>query len=135
MYQNLVADDTDFAGFFHSFRNSVEDEFMAVINHGRDNASVCRQQLAIYRLQHPDILGLKPVIGGILIRRHMRENVIAAMQTWWSHVTSHSHRDQLSLRVALKELEGVTAIGEIDIRDNLYWTWPAPNLHRVKALA
>ena len=111
--------------FAHSFRATVADEFAAVMQLGFDYRHVCVEQLDHYRRVHPDVLDLKPIIGGVLLRRHLRPEVVAAMETWWDHLVRYSRRDQLSVLVALKEASLVPYVSSVDIRENDYWRWPA----------
>ena len=111
--------------FSHSFRETLEDEFAAVINLGYDDPEIVTKQLEVYKEAHPNVLAMKPLIGGVLIREHFDPQVIDAMTVWWGHLNSYSRRDQLSFLVAIEESELEPAVNQIDIRDNGYWEWPA----------
>jgi hypothetical protein len=112
------------AAMAHSFRETVRDEFRAVIAAKLDAEWVCEEQLEHYRLAYPDVLDLKPLVGGVLLRRHLRADVIEAMEVWWFNVLRYSRRDQLSFRVALAETSFDLTIWSLDIKDSGYWKWP-----------
>jgi hypothetical protein len=111
--------------FGHSFRDTLEDEFTAVVSNGRESPDICAKQRGDYLLAHPELLRMKPVIGGVLLRRHLHPQVIDVMETWWDHVSRYSARDQLSILVALKEFEAECEIHTLDVKDNRFWRWPA----------
>lgn len=84
----------------HSFRDTVLDEFAAVIAQGRDDHTRISEQFYHYAQALPEILDQRPLWTGMLARRRT-EQVGLAMQTWWEHVLRYSRRDQLSLPAAL----------------------------------
>jgi TOD1/MUCI70, glycosyltransferase-like domain len=130
VFGDLLGDDTGFAAMPHSFRATLDDEFDAVIAAGYDSAEVCEEQRAHYRRRHPDLLAFRPIVGGLLLRRHNRPDVAAAMERWWSHVVRYSRRDQLSLPVALAESGLAVSIIDLDVRNNDYFQWPVPTNRR-----
>jgi hypothetical protein len=109
----------------HSFRETVLDEFEQVKRARREAAWVCDEQLDHYRRSIPEVLGMKPLIGGVLVRRHMRPDVVAAMERWWIHVLRFSRRDQLSFQAALHEAGLTPTTWALDVRDSGSWVWPA----------
>jgi hypothetical protein len=121
----LLPDGAGFSAVEHSFRETVLDEFHEVLEVGYETAWVCSEQLEHYRLSHPEVLAMKPLIGGVLIRRHMRRDVIEAMELWWFNVLRFSRRDQLSLRIALEEANLSPVTWRLDVHDSGYWRWPA----------
>jgi hypothetical protein len=121
----LLPDGAGLAAVEHSFRETVLDEFREVAKLGYEAPWVCYEQLEHYRQSHPDLLTMKPLIGGVLIRRHMHRDVIAAMELWWFNVLRFSRRDQLSLRVALEEANLTPVTWSLDVGDSGYWRWPA----------
>ncbi len=124
IFEHFLSPGRSMAGFEHDHRETVEDEFRAVAKLGYESEEISARQLERYRASHPDVLGMKPIIGGVLIRRHMKREVIGAMDLWWAEVVEHSRRDQLSLLVALKESGLDPEIAGIAIRDNVFWAWP-----------
>ena len=122
---DLLPPGAEFSAFEHSSRETVLDEFSEVARVGYEAGWVCDEQLAHYHQTHPEVLSMKPLIGGVLIRRHMHPDVIAAMEKWWIHVLRFSRRDQLSLRMALTETGLSPVTWQLDIRDSGYWVWPA----------
>lgn len=123
--EDLLPDDAVFAAIEHSFRDTVLDEFRAVVSASLDSEWVCAEQLEHYKRSHSDVLAQKPLIGGVLLRRHMDPDVISAMELWWFNVLRYSRRDQLSLRVALSDASLRPTTWPVDVRDNGYWIWPA----------
>jgi hypothetical protein len=108
----------------HGFRESVADEFRAVVESGLDAAHRCDEQLAHYLETDPDCLTLRPLKGGLLLRRHHDARVVAAMDLWLTHVLRYSRRDQLSLRYALRATSLEPLVHELDNFDSPYHTWP-----------
>lgn len=109
----------------HSFRETLEDEFAEVVKLGYDDPEVVMKQLEVYKEAHLNVLAMKPLIGGVLIREHFDPRVIDTMTVWWEHLISYSRRDQLSFSVAIEESGLEPTVNQIDIRDNDFWEWPA----------
>lgn len=84
----------------HSFRDTVHDEFLAVLHHGFDDNGRVFEQLNHYLLTHEYVLLEKPYWGGMIFRLHNQPQVIRFSEAWTSHVLRYSRRDQLSLNVA-----------------------------------
>lgn len=114
-----------FGAIAHSFRETLKDEFEAVMESRLDDERVCLEQLDHYRLDYPDVLGMRPIAGGVLARRHNRPEVIAAMERWWYHLLRYSRRDQLSLLAALSDSQVTPVVANWDLQDNPYFRWPA----------
>ena len=109
----------DIALGLHSFRDTVLDEFIAVLDDSLDDPSRVLEQLDHYARSIPDVLDLPPLWGGMIARRWTPE-VIGAMEVWWHHLLRYSRRDQLSLVGALAA-SGVPV--ERVVLDNLQSEW------------
>lgn len=120
----LLPSNAALAVMTHGFRDSVADEFRAVVESGLDAAHRCDEQLAHYLETDPECLMLRPLKGGLLLRRHHDVRVVAAMDLWLSHVLRYSRRDQLSLRYALRATRLEPLVHELDNFDSPYHTWP-----------
>ena len=82
-------------GFRHPFRDCLYEEGRACILEEKDDPGTIRRQLARYRSEgYPAHHGLTET--NVLIRKHRAPEVITLMEAWWSEVSHHSKRDQLS---------------------------------------
>ena len=125
LVEYLLPGDASLGAIAHSFRETVEDEFAAVMAAGLDADWVCVEQLEHYRRYHRDVLSSRPLTGGVLARRHLRPEVVEAMERWWYHVLRYSRRDQLSFLVALSETSVEHVVAELDLHHNMFFRWPA----------
>ncbi|WP_234998860.1 FkbM family methyltransferase [Ruegeria sp. AU67] len=123
----------EFSAFHHSFRDTVREEFNAVLEARFEDDLLLADQLESYINHFPDVVSGKPVWGGLLARRHNEKRCISAMEMWLSHVLRYSRRDQLSLPIALMEFtyDRVNII-ERDIYDTEFHIWPRPGYERPK---
>lgn len=103
----------------HSFRHTVDDEFIEVMNSLLDSPERLEEQLSHYKTSYPDSLALKPFWTAIIARRQSSE-IKRFSEIWANQVLRYSRRDQLSVRIA-------QAMADIDIReiplDNWNSTW------------
>lgn len=114
-----------FGAIYHSFRESVKDEFSLVASAGLDHVSTVQEQFDDYKKFNLDILLSKPVWGGILARRHNHPDCINAMHTWFSHILRYSRRDQLSLPIALQTLPPDSLnVVTLDLYNSQFHSWP-----------
>lgn len=93
--------DSDFFLFRHQDRNCIYAEATAIAKYGRDLHKNMQAQMERYRNeQFPEDAGL--YLGGMLIRRgHGACDIFS--NDWWREVETGSHRDQISLPVALEK--------------------------------
>lgn len=96
-------DGCDVALPLHSYRETVEDEFAAVLSEGFDVPSRVREQLHHLRRSDPHVLTERPYWTALLARQWSAD-VEEAMQVWNDLVHAHSRRDQLSVNFALRPL-------------------------------
>jgi hypothetical protein len=92
--------DTDLGLPTHSYRETILDEFQAVVEGGFDDPARVSEQLLHYSQNYPEVLDDRPVWTAILARRNTPE-VRRTMLAWYEHVLRYSRRDQLSIRAAL----------------------------------
>lgn len=108
----------------HSYRDTVLDEFIAVEANRLDDLNTIFEQLNSYQLTDPDVLFEKPLKGGFLLRKHMCENVVNAMEEWLAQVLRYSRRDQLSLNYALRKKRPNMIALDMDVLNSDYFQWP-----------
>jgi hypothetical protein len=123
-FDELLGADAGFAAMSHAFRDTIADEFAAVIAARKDLPLVCAEQQRHYEQHYAGTLVAKPLVGAFLLRRHHRPDVMAAMELWWDQVLRYSRRDELSLPLALSESNLVIRTLDLDIRDNEFCEWP-----------
>lgn len=122
--KKYLDDSTNAVYFLHSFRETVFDEFEAVLSSGLDEPARVIEQLGHYELSNQDVFEERPIWTGILIRRHNDPSVVRAMNVWRSHILRYSRRDQLSLNYVLsRDPEGVKRI-DLDNRESWFHRWP-----------
>ena len=93
-------DDVDLYLFSHPERDCLYDEAEACARLGKDTPERMEPQLARYRqMGFPRHAGMWQ--AGILLRRNTPK-ARAFHERWWSELAAGSHRDQLSLPVAMQ---------------------------------
>ncbi len=93
--------DADVSMPSHSYRETVVDEFVAVLEGGFDDPARVQEQLFHYVTHDADALQERPYWTAIIARRPTAE-VAQAMGTWRDQVLRYSRRDQLSVNVTLR---------------------------------
>jgi FkbM family methyltransferase len=123
--------DADVALFEHSFRETVLDEFTAVVDGGYDDPSRVYEQLIHYAESDPDVLEERPLWTGMIARRSTSA-VRAAMASWSDHVMRYSRRDQLSISQTIRGHHLRVTRLVSDNRESEWHQWPpvSPNLQR-----
>ncbi len=108
----------------HSFRATVLDEFLEVVQLGMDDPGRIFEQLNHYALTCPEVLQEAPWWSAIMLRDHRDRRVQQAMQTWLAHLLRYARRDQLSINLALREaaLQPVALL--IDNHQSWFHRWP-----------
>ena len=124
MFERFLPEGVAMAGFAHSFRATLRDEFEEVVKVGKEAAWVVEEQLRHYEAVDPEALDQRPVKGGFLFRRHHDPLVQEAMERWWINVLRYSRRDQLSLPIAARQVGLEIAVHEIDNHLSEYHEWP-----------
>lgn len=92
--------DADWAMPHHSFRETVGDEFVAVLDAGYDEPARVHEQLYHYGRTHPNVLQQKPYWTAMIARRATAQ-VSRSSRLWLDQVLRYSRRDQLSVNLAL----------------------------------
>lgn len=89
---------SDIAFFRHGERRpSVAAEIQACVQQSKAPYELMARQYERYRSQgFPDNAGVIPE-AGVIIRRHHRPEVRAAMEAWWLELLANSPRDQIGL--------------------------------------
>jgi len=93
-------DGVDAAFVEHSFRETVLDEFDAVLQIGLDDPARVHEQLLQYSLIFPEALQQRPSWNGMFAYRPGTE-LREVMMRWYWHVLRYSRRDQLSWNVVV----------------------------------
>lgn len=93
--------DADLSMPWHGYRETVFDEFIAVLEGGFDDPYRIQEQLVHYLVHESEVLQEKPYWTAIIARRATPE-VAQAMHLWHDQVLRYSRRDQLSVNCALR---------------------------------
>jgi hypothetical protein len=115
--------DADFAVARHSFRDTVADEFAAVLTAGLDDHQRVSEQWDHYLIAHVAALEAPALWGGMIARR-WTPDVQATCETWYHHVLRYSRRDQLSITVAIAGHANSVAVISIDNHRSQWHEWP-----------
>ena len=83
----------------------LEEEFSRVEKRRYDDIYTLRSQESEYRSSglHPQVFST--YWGGLILRRHNEPSVISFGERWMANILRFSRRDQLSLPIALQELQ------------------------------
>jgi hypothetical protein len=108
----------------HSFRATVLDEFLEVVQLGMEDAGRIFEQLNHYALVCPEVLQQAPWWSAIMLRDHGNRQVQQAMETWFAQVLRYARRDQLSINLALHEAGLQPAVLAIDNHQSWFHRWP-----------
>ncbi|TAL45381.1 MAG: DUF616 domain-containing protein [Salinibacterium sp.] len=114
----------------HSFRETVLDEFIAVVSLALDDPTRVFEQLQHYSVIAPGVLRQKPYWNGMIARRNSAA-VELTMNRWFDDVLRYSRRDQLSANFAFSLAATKTVGIEIDNHGSASHTWPV-SLGRVR---
>ncbi len=116
--------DGDFAITRHSFRETVLDEFDAVLELGYDDVARVSEQLLHYAELKPSVLEERPYWNGMFARRNV-EAVHEMTERWFDHVLRYSRRDQLSANFAFSEASVDLRVVDEHNNDSVSHQWPA----------
>lgn len=109
---------------FHSQRQSVIDEFAAILALSLDEEVRVSEQLAHYQVHDPAMLQEPPYWTAILMRDHRDPLVRETLHHWASHVLRYSRRDQLSANHAFRHTGLAPLQLEIDNLQSWFHRWP-----------
>ena len=114
-----------FGGVPHSFHLNMLEEINSVSKLGYESNSVLNTQVESFVGVFPEYLSARPIWGGVLARRHNHPDCVSAMEIWFSMITEHSRRDQLSLPLALRCLKGrQIQFSYLDNKKSQFHNWP-----------
>jgi hypothetical protein len=116
--------DADVALPWHTLRDTLLDEFIAVAREGLDEPARVFEQLSHYQLINFELLSQRPYWTGVMIRRHDRERARGAMTDWYNQVMRYSRRDQLSINLALSAPGLAINTFDTDILSSWFHEWP-----------
>lgn len=106
-----------------SFRETVLDEFLTLLEHQIDDSSRILEQLNHYSIYYPEILKEKTLQTAIIFRNHNSKEVISASERWHSQVLRFSKRDQLSVNLGLESLSEKLSVFNIDNFNSDFHSW------------
>lgn len=118
--------DSGFALPFHSFRDSVHDEFIEVARLGLDDQGRIFEQLNHYLAHGDPALEERPLWAAILLRDHRNPAVLRTMDLWMAHVLRYSRRDQLSINTVLHQTGLNADRWTLDNHASWFHSWPHP---------
>ncbi len=110
----------------HSFRNSVYDEFDAVIEHHLDTRDRVLEQKNHYAELYPHVLSKRPTWNAMIARRNT-DNVAEFERMWFDQLLRYSRRDQLSAPIAAELSHVRLNRVSIDNNDSPFHSWPVLN--------
>jgi hypothetical protein len=108
----------------HSFRETLLDEFIEVIQLGLDDSIRIFEQINHYSLDDPAMLNEKPFWSAILLRDHHDSNVRKWAEIWAAHVFRYSRRDQLSINLAFRNAALTPKVIDADNYESWFHSWP-----------
>lgn len=108
----------------HSFRETLLDEFIEVIQLGLDDSIRIFEQINHYSLADPALLNEKPYWSAILLRDHHDSSVRKWAEIWAAHVFRYSRRDQLSINLAFRNAELTPKLIDVDNYESWFHSWP-----------
>jgi exonuclease VII small subunit len=108
----------------HSFRETLLDEFIAVIQAGLDDSIRIFEQINHYSLADPALLNEKPYWSAILLRDHHDSGVRKWAEIWAAHVFRYSRRDQLSINLAFRNAALTPNVIDVDNYESWFHSWP-----------
>jgi hypothetical protein len=115
----------------HPDRTTIAAEARAVIEPGLGSDGGARPTRRLSRGGYAEQAPL--IWGGILLRRHLRPDVVKAMELWWRHVLRYSQRDQLSFPFVSHAESLAVAAHAYEARVSPWHRWLAPET-RLRAL-
>jgi hypothetical protein len=115
----------------HSFRNTLQEEFIEVVKWGLDDYSRVWEQNNHYIFEAPEIMIRQPLWTGLLVREHHDPRAIKIAEQWSQQILRYSRRDQLSLPYVLnKNADGVYSFDLDNHKSDLH-KWPIHNKRNV----
>lgn len=103
LFERFLASGADIALNRHTLHGALWQEFVAVQRLSYEDPKVLASLLENLARDRPELLDAPVWWGGMILRRHDRPQVEAAMRDWWDHVLLLSRRDQLTLPMVLSD--------------------------------
>ena len=114
----------------HPERDCLYEEGRKVVEWGIDLEAVVAPQLERYRaLGYPEHYGL--IAGTVLVRRHQRPDVRAAMEAWFLEMVRGSRREQVSFNFVAWQRGFAFRAQPIDPYCNPFFRWLPPTENRI----
>ena len=104
----------------HSYRETVDDEFQAVLFSALDDPARVRELRYFLSQSAPRVLAERPYWTAMIARRAGTTRATQACDLWADLILRHSRRDQLTINFALRQ-SGVS-VNRVDI-DNASSRW------------
>jgi hypothetical protein len=123
LFETFLAD-SSMAIPSHSFRETLLDEFLAIIQLGLDDSSRVFEQINHYSLSDPALLNEKPYWSAILLRDHHDTSVKKCAEIWAAHVFRYSRRDQLSINLAFRNAGLTPKAIDVENHESWFHNWP-----------
>ncbi len=117
-------ENTDLAIPRHSFRETVEAEFVEVRAAELDTFARIDEQRRHYEAEAPHILKQQPYWNAMIARRRSEPKVRETMERWMMHVLRYSRRDQLSINFAIAATGVEAAQIPLDNYSSPLHDWP-----------
>ena len=109
---------------YHSYRETLIDEFEVCCRYDLDNQFKIYEQLDHYIRTNKKLLNHKAFWGGIILRNHNNKKIINHSEIWFAHLCRYSRRDQLSLLYTSYQA-GIKVNGfNLDNKKSQYHIWP-----------
>lgn len=110
----------------HSFRDSVDEEFDAVIEGRLESSDRALEQRYHYAELYPEALAERPLWNAVIARKNISTVALFA-RIWFDHVLRYARRDQLSATIAAKISRVSLNRVPIDNGDSEIHSWPIQN--------
>jgi hypothetical protein len=108
----------------HSGRETLLDEFVAVMRLGLDDGAKVAEQFDHPLLAEQGVLAERPWWAGMLLRHHHRKDMVDLAEAWAVHVHRYSRRDQLAPNGVLARRGLRPGILQIDNGRSPFHHWP-----------
>ena len=128
-----ISDDKDpfFVLPFHSYRETLIDEFCECFNLKLDNDLLFLEQISDYIKINSIAMKAKPYWGGMLFRNHMHPQLMKFSEIWFSNILRYSRRDQLSIiHSALQSNLKINGFSLDNLKSD-YHEWPVAKNKRI----
>jgi len=113
--------DNDIALMAHPERDCIYDEATAVVEMGKERASIVSEQMEHYKAEgYPEHNGL--VATGVIVRKHTAK-MEQFNNAWWAEIGRYSVRDQLSFNYVCWKMGIKYDVIPGNLWDNKWFVW------------